>query len=427
MAALDVSTARTGSSIRQELLVDRASGDVLLAWRLLRSARAAQLHVRPLAVRARLSRADARERPLSILQRAPTAATSRGDRTRRCRPIAALTNGTYAHEPLWYRNFLYREEAARGLDCIEDLASPGTFTFDLRERDAIIVLRAAIGIGDDAQTLGNAHPRRRVGAPRASFGARPRRRRVRRAPRQRPDDHRRLSMVHRLGPRHVHRDARASSSRAAGYDVAASILLALGGARIRRHAAQSLSRSRRERRNSTRSTLRSGIVIAVHDFLAAAQPDSAVRARLQDAVASDPRRLRRGNAIRHPRGRRWSPRVRRSGRPAHLDGREGRRPRRDAANRQAGRGAGAVDQRARGARAGATMRWRARAETAFRERFWNPASGCLLRRRRRRSSKPDASTPAFVRIRSSRSADCRSQSWTPMSRARSSRPSSASC
>src|SRR4029078_4861848 len=37
---------------------------------------------------------------------------------------AVLGNGRYRHEPVWYRNFLYAEEQARGLDCAEDLASP---------------------------------------------------------------------------------------------------------------------------------------------------------------------------------------------------------------------------------------------------------------------------------------------------------------
>jgi hypothetical protein len=34
-------------------------------------------------------------------------------------------NGSYAHQPDWYRNFPHRG-AARGLDCVEDLASPAS-------------------------------------------------------------------------------------------------------------------------------------------------------------------------------------------------------------------------------------------------------------------------------------------------------------
>lgn len=55
-----------------------------------------------------------------------------------CAPgVIARSNGHYRHEPAWYRNFLYTEEAARGLDATEDLASPGTFEWDLASRPAV--------------------------------------------------------------------------------------------------------------------------------------------------------------------------------------------------------------------------------------------------------------------------------------------------
>jgi predicted glycogen debranching enzyme len=57
--------------------------------------------------------------------------------------ILALSNGHYAHEPEWYRQFLYEAERARGLEDREDLASPGVFRFDLAERDAVCLLAAA--------------------------------------------------------------------------------------------------------------------------------------------------------------------------------------------------------------------------------------------------------------------------------------------
>ncbi|MCW6508308.1 amylo-alpha-1,6-glucosidase [Lichenifustis flavocetrariae] len=57
--------------------------------------------------------------------------------------ISALTNGTYRHAPQWYRQFLYAAERERGLDCVEDLASPGSFGFDLAASEAaVMVLRA---------------------------------------------------------------------------------------------------------------------------------------------------------------------------------------------------------------------------------------------------------------------------------------------
>lgn len=54
--------------------------------------------------------------------------------------VIARTNGRYTQAPEWYRNFLYREEQARGLDCTEDLASPGVFEFELSKKPAVLVL-----------------------------------------------------------------------------------------------------------------------------------------------------------------------------------------------------------------------------------------------------------------------------------------------
>ncbi|MCE9575792.1 MAG: amylo-alpha-1,6-glucosidase [Deltaproteobacteria bacterium] len=55
--------------------------------------------------------------------------------------ITAAHNGRYVHAPDWYRGFRYDEEAARGLDAEEDLATPGTFAFDLAS-DAVLVFAA---------------------------------------------------------------------------------------------------------------------------------------------------------------------------------------------------------------------------------------------------------------------------------------------
>jgi predicted glycogen debranching enzyme len=56
--------------------------------------------------------------------------------------IHAISNGRYIHEACWYRNFLYTDEAARGLDCTEDLASPGVFEWNLAARPAVWMLSA---------------------------------------------------------------------------------------------------------------------------------------------------------------------------------------------------------------------------------------------------------------------------------------------
>jgi predicted glycogen debranching enzyme len=54
--------------------------------------------------------------------------------------VTALSNGAFRSEPCWYRSFLYTEERERGLDCVEDLASPGVFRFELAAREAVLLL-----------------------------------------------------------------------------------------------------------------------------------------------------------------------------------------------------------------------------------------------------------------------------------------------
>jgi len=56
--------------------------------------------------------------------------------------VVACSNGRYTHEPTWYRNFFYSEEQARGLDAVEDLASPGIFEFSLSQKPAVLMLAA---------------------------------------------------------------------------------------------------------------------------------------------------------------------------------------------------------------------------------------------------------------------------------------------
>ncbi len=60
--------------------------------------------------------------------------------------VTALSNGSFEEKAYWYREFLYTEERDRGLDCFEDLGSPGAFTFDLARGEAVLVF------GTDAAT-----------------------------------------------------------------------------------------------------------------------------------------------------------------------------------------------------------------------------------------------------------------------------------
>jgi predicted glycogen debranching enzyme len=78
--------------------------------------------------------------------------------------ISAISDGSYRHDPLWYRNFQYDAERARGLDFTEDLTSPGVFTWTLNGADATLILAAGEASPElDASALIDAEARRRHG------------------------------------------------------------------------------------------------------------------------------------------------------------------------------------------------------------------------------------------------------------------------
>jgi predicted glycogen debranching enzyme len=82
--------------------------------------------------------------------------------------IHCAANGLYQHAPDWYRAFLLVEEADRGLDALEDLASPGAFSFDLSIGAATMVLSTEPIPGDAAalaDEIFTAEARRRAGLP----------------------------------------------------------------------------------------------------------------------------------------------------------------------------------------------------------------------------------------------------------------------
>jgi glycogen debranching enzyme len=131
--------------IRAYLSTLRArSGVIALNWRLTREQKHVRLLVRPL-VSGRDYHSLHHEN--SAFNFTPT---PNGEKVL-FRPYDSLpgfyalysSNGHYAHEPVWYRNFLYAEERARGLDDTEDLASPGVFAWDLSAGDAVCLLTTA--------------------------------------------------------------------------------------------------------------------------------------------------------------------------------------------------------------------------------------------------------------------------------------------
>jgi predicted glycogen debranching enzyme len=127
-----------GTRIRGEVVVPHGRPATALRWTKLAGGDATFIHVRPmLAARdyhathhfntaIRLDPAVAGERVTWRLYDGVPA-------------IHAIGNAVYAHAPDWYKDFYYAAEDRRGLDCKEDLASPGSFTFDLSTPAALVV------------------------------------------------------------------------------------------------------------------------------------------------------------------------------------------------------------------------------------------------------------------------------------------------
>ncbi len=128
-----------GTRIQHEIVVAHRRPLTMLSWRLLAPGADISLAVRPL-----LSGRD--YHALHHENGAFRFDADRIESTVCWRPydgvpaVTGVSNGQYGHEPDWYRNFFYRAEQDRGLDAVEDLASPGTFRFDLAAQEARLVL-----------------------------------------------------------------------------------------------------------------------------------------------------------------------------------------------------------------------------------------------------------------------------------------------
>jgi predicted glycogen debranching enzyme len=133
-----------GTRLDQEVLVAPGAPRVLVRWTLV-SGGPARLWVRPL-LSGRDHHALHHENPAFRFDAsAPGAGVIRWSPYPGVPATTARSSGAYEHAPAWYRSFLYDEEVARGFEGLEDLASPGVFTFDLAAGPAVLLLAA----GDD--------------------------------------------------------------------------------------------------------------------------------------------------------------------------------------------------------------------------------------------------------------------------------------
>jgi predicted glycogen debranching enzyme len=153
--------AEDGTEVSQEVVACHERGHVVVRWRLRSLPGPAQLTVRPL-----LSGRDYHglhhENPSFDFGAEVTGARVLWRPYPGVLAISALTDGSYRHDPIWYRNFQYDAEHERGLDFSEDLAAPGVFTWTLDGSAATLMLSAGMVDPDvDARGLIDLEARRR--------------------------------------------------------------------------------------------------------------------------------------------------------------------------------------------------------------------------------------------------------------------------
>ena len=125
-----------GTAVRQEIFVARDSAETVLRW----------TSDRPMRIQVRLLMSGRDYHSLHYENPAFDFSTHQDGAAHVWRPypnVPATTargNFTWASDPDWYRGFAYEVERERGMDDGEDLASPGTFTFDL-PGEAVLILR----------------------------------------------------------------------------------------------------------------------------------------------------------------------------------------------------------------------------------------------------------------------------------------------
>jgi len=148
-----------GTLVEQEIFVRRGAAAVVVCWRALGGRRDVRLVVRPL-LSGRDYHSLHHENPAFRFDTEVRAGINVWRPYPGIPAIFSLANGDFTRQPEWYRSFLYAEERARGLDCVEDLASPGTLRWDLSKGEAVWIVAAEGHEGVLAS-----------GAPRAGRGA----------------------------------------------------------------------------------------------------------------------------------------------------------------------------------------------------------------------------------------------------------------
>ena len=161
-----------GTRIQQEIFVVHEAPVTCLAWKLLSPSGPTQLTLRPF-LSGRDYHALHHRNPNFHFDAEPGADRVAWQPYRDVPGVTAIHNGIYRHEPHWYLNFLYPAEQARGLDCEEDLATPGTLSWQLEAAEATLILTTTAAAADNplqpGASAGLAQMRQRAQQRRARF------------------------------------------------------------------------------------------------------------------------------------------------------------------------------------------------------------------------------------------------------------------
>jgi predicted glycogen debranching enzyme len=138
-----------GSRVTREIFVHRATGLTVLSWHLRtppseESGIGARLQIWPL-----LSGRDyhSLQQENAAFAAAPVSQEGNSVLWQPYQGVPGTrvwSSGEYQGGAEWYRHFIYAEERARGLDCMEDLMAPGVFTFDLGTGGTAALLLGAV-------------------------------------------------------------------------------------------------------------------------------------------------------------------------------------------------------------------------------------------------------------------------------------------
>jgi predicted glycogen debranching enzyme len=130
-----------GMTLEQELFVPRGASAAVISWKLMNAKEPLRLSVRPLLAFTDYHSLQ-KENPNFRFDAEIFEKTVVWKPYDSMPTLTALHNGHYHHQPNWYHQFLYAEEQARGLDCVEDLASPGLFQWNISKTRAILIFCA---------------------------------------------------------------------------------------------------------------------------------------------------------------------------------------------------------------------------------------------------------------------------------------------